>query len=304
MPIAEAYRRCPELLRVRPRVAHYKAVSARIFAIFREFTPVVEGLSLDEAFLDVTASLKIFGSGKDIAVAIKKKVRERTALTASVGVAGNKLVAKIASDLEKPDGLVVVSAANCRAILDPLPASVIPGVGPKTLARLRAARVLTLHDLRQASDATLGPIFGRYAQRMRDRAAGRDERPVQSARIDKSISAEQTYDRDLDDPADMERELFRLADRTARRLQKASLVAATVQVKIRSADFSTCTRQMSLQPAGNAAQADLFAGSGTADPEPMDSTINQIRDRFGDGALGRARSLDPRPGRWDKVDRE
>ena len=136
MPMAEARRRCPELLNVRPRMAHYKAVSEQIFAVFREFTPIVEGLSLDEAFLDMTGSKRLVGSGESIARAIKARIREKTGLAASVGVATNKLVAKIASDVDKPVGLVVVSAGNLRATLDPLPVSVIPGIGRETIRRL------------------------------------------------------------------------------------------------------------------------------------------------------------------------
>ncbi|MGB5579674.1 MAG: DNA polymerase IV, partial [Woeseia sp.] len=127
MPMREARRRCPDLLQVPVRMAHYKAVSDEVFAVFREFTPLVEGLSLDEAFLDATGSIALFGSAVDIAAAIKQEILARTGLTASVGVAPNKLVAKIASDLDKPNGLVVVTAENMRVTLDPLPVQVIPG---------------------------------------------------------------------------------------------------------------------------------------------------------------------------------
>ena len=136
MPMRDALRRCPDLLRVRPRMAHYQSVSKQVFAIFRSFTPLVEGLSLDEAFLDVTSSASLFGSPVEIARSIKQQIRAQTELTASVGVAENKLVAKIASDLDKPDGLTVVYPADYEQRLDPLPVSVIPGIGKKTLARL------------------------------------------------------------------------------------------------------------------------------------------------------------------------
>jgi len=129
MPMREALRRCPDLIQVTPRMSRYKEVSAEIFKVFQEFTPLVEGLSLDEAFLDVTASRTLHGSGVKIARRIKQTIRERTGLTASVGVAENKLVAKIASDLDKPDGLAVVTADNCHEQLDPLPVSVIPCCG-------------------------------------------------------------------------------------------------------------------------------------------------------------------------------
>ena len=159
MPMREALRRCPDLVRVPLRMAHYKSVSDDIFAIFRDFTPLVEGLSLDEAFLDVTDSVALFGAAVDIATAIKQKIFAVTELTASVGVAPNKLVAKIASDLDKPDGLVVVTTENTRSVLDPLPVRVIPGIGRKTLARLSERSIETIADLRRAPDRDLEPLF-------------------------------------------------------------------------------------------------------------------------------------------------
>ena len=178
MPMREAMRRCPELISVSPRMSHYKAVSEQIFEIFNEFTPLVEGLSLDEAFLDVSDSLTIFGTEIRIAQRIKQRIREVTKLTASVGVAPNKLVAKIASDLKKPDGLVVVTDDNMETTLDPLPVEVIPGIGRETLARLRVKKIVTIADLRLAPDQALEAIFGRFAGRTRERASGIDHRPV------------------------------------------------------------------------------------------------------------------------------
>ena len=182
MPMVEARRRCLNLCRVAPRMSHYQNVSRQIFAIFREFTPLVEGLSLDEAFLDVTSSLRLFGPGRDIAQAIKTRIHEQTELTASVGVAENKLVAKIASDLDKPDGLVVISSDDVHARLDPLPVEVIPGIGKETFARLQRIDIRTIADLRQAPNRDLEPIFGRFTQKTRDRAGGIDDRPVVPAR--------------------------------------------------------------------------------------------------------------------------
>ena len=329
MPMRDALRRCPDLLRVPPRIGHYKSVSEEIFAIFREFTPLVEGLSLDEAFLDVTDSLALFGSDIEIAKEIKKRVVETTALTASVGVAPNKLVAKIASDLNKPDGLVVVSAEEIRSTLDPLPVRVIPGIGRKTLARLKEKDIVTVADLRLASDRVLEPIFGRFAQKTRDQASGVDSRPVVSSRPEKSISAEETFDADLTETNTMDRQLMRLAERTANRLRSKDLVAGTVQVKIRQADFTTFTRQRALRPPGNstdqifeivrillqqwlsehpgarirllgvggsdlsaAEQRDLFAGDTMPAGSHLDETADKIRDRFGESSVNRARTLD------------
>lgn len=330
MPMRDAYRRCPDLLRVAPQMSHYSAVSKEVFTIFREFTPFVEGLSLDEAFLDVSASLALFGNEVSIAREIKKRIKSQTALTASVGVAPNKLVAKIASDLDKPDGLCVVTLDNLRETLDPLPARVIPGIGRETLAKLKRVGIETIADLRQAPDRDLDPIFGKFTKRTRDRASGVDDRPVVSSRADKSISAEETFDSDLAEIPAMNRQLLRLSERTASRIRAKELVAGTVQVKIRQADFSTFTRQRALRPPGSStdqlyeaakgllhdwlldfpgarirllgvggsdltkdAQPDLFAPDVAAGGTQLDQTVDEIRDRFGNLSVGRARTLDP-----------
>jgi DNA polymerase-4 len=329
MPMAEARRRCPDLVRIAPRMAHYQAVSRDIFAVFNEFTPLVEGLSLDEAFLDVTSSRRLFGSGLSIAEAVKKRILQRTGLTASVGVAPNKLVAKIASDLDKPDGLVVVTPDRLREVLDPLSVSVIPGIGKRTLARLGKIGVRTIAELRRAPDHDLEPVFGRFTRKTRERASGIDERPVVASRPEKSISSEQTYESDLCDRSDMERQLLRLTERTARRLRKAALSAGTVQVKIRQSDFTTYTRQRRLRPPADgtdriyaiarellatwlnenpdasvrllgvgcsslapAGQQDLFAAGPASQASEFDRAIDEIRDRFGSESVARARTLD------------
>lgn len=326
MPMAEARRRCDHLVQVRPRFDAYKCASQQVFTVFREFTPIIEGLSLDEAFLDVTASLRLFGSGRDMAVRIKERIREETGLAASVGVAANKLVAKIASDLDKPDGLVVVTADKLRDTLDPLPVAVIPGIGRETLAKLARHDIDTVGALRLADDRVLESVFGRFAGKTRLRAAGIDDRPVVPARAEKSISAEETYDRDIDNPETLYTYLQRLAERTGGRLRKAGLEAGTVQVKIRRADFTTYTRQKALghpvngtseiyaiarsllgawlaeQPGAAirllgvggsrlvpAAQGDLFTAS--ADANTVDKALDEIRERFPGLDVGRARSF-------------
>jgi DNA polymerase-4 len=335
MPMREAERRCPDLVRLPLRMSWYKVVSDEVFSIFREITPLVEGLSLDEAFLDVTDSLSLFGSAESIAAIVKKRIRQQTGLTASVGVAPNKLVAKIASDLDKPDGLVVVTAANLQAILDPLPVQVIPGIGPATRGQLNEAGIRVIAELRAAPDRVLEPIFGRYTRRTRERASGIDQRPVVPSRPEKSISAEETFASDLIERPDMYRQLMRLCERTSARLRARSLTAGTVQLKVRQSDFTTFTRQHALRPPGNstdsvfnvarqlldswlcdfpgarirllgvggselaaaAAQGDLFSadnGQSGAGGAELDRTIDEIRGRFGNDALGRARVLYPR----------
>lgn len=328
MPMAEAIRRCPELCRVRPRMSRYKSVSERIFAVFAEFTPIVEGLSLDEAFLDITASVALFGDPDKIAMAIKRRILDETGLTASVGVAENKLVAKIASDLDKPDALTIVWPEDYEARLDPLPVAVIPGIGPKTQKRLAAAGISSVRDLRTADDRVLEPIFGRFTRKTRDRASGRDARLVTPSRAEKSISAEETYDSDLASREALERELLRLSERTAGRLRKSGLAAGTVQIKIRQSDFKTFTRQRSIKPPANgtdqlyavarrlleswlernpgarirllgvgcsnlapAEQYDLFAEAPDQAAAPIDQTVDEIRGRFGSASVGRARTL-------------
>src|SRR3954468_5187626 len=197
MPMSTALRLCPHAICVRPRMDRYKEVSSQVFAIFHEVTPLVQGLSLDEAFLDVTESAALFGDAVAIARRIKQRVLETTRLTASVGVAPNKLVAKIASDLDKPDGLTVVEPERIHAVLDPLPVRRLPGLGRKTGAKVETRGIQTFAQLRAAPDSVLWPLFGRYVQRIRDRAAGIDDRPVEPDREEKSISAEDTFERDV-----------------------------------------------------------------------------------------------------------
>jgi DNA polymerase-4 len=328
MPMREALRRCPELISVKPRMGVYRDVSAEVFRIFRSMSPLVEGLSLDEAFIDVSESRRLLGDGPSIAADIKQQIQTTLGLTASVGVAPNKLVAKIASDLDKPDGLVVVSASAVTATLDPLPVSVIPGIGREMNARLLRVGIRTIFDLRSADDALLRPLFGRYTDRMRARASGIDDRPVVPERDDKSISAEETFDSNLSELKDLERHLSRLTERVVTRIRKAALAAGTVHIKIREADFTTYTRQKRMVPPTDntlviyraacellkrwlsehpgasirllgvggsnlqqAMQDDLFAAQPTADSGRIDATVDQIREKFGDLALGRARSL-------------
>lgn len=330
MPTREALRRCPHAIVVPPRISHYSAVSQQIFAVFHEFTPLVQGLSLDEAFLDVTASQGALGSAESIAREIKRRIRERTQLTASVGVAPNKLVAKIASDLRKPDGLVVVRAGEVRELLDPLPIRKLYGLGPKTAPRVEALGIHTLGDLRQASPARLRPVFGRYTERVQQRAAGIDDRPVIPDEDERQISAEETFDTDVADRAWLRAEIARLADRACSRVRARGLVGGCVTVKIRRGDFATYTRQRAFEPRTEqtrvvtriatelldawfatqpraalrllgvgvsdlavASQGDLFAAPESTRNRQLDAAVDRIREKFGNVALTRASSIKP-----------
>ncbi len=329
MPMREALRRCPEAICVPPRMARYKEVSDQVFTIFHQFTPIVEGLSLDEAFLDVTQSQRLLGSAESIGGEIRRRIAGQTGLTASVGIAPNKLLAKIASDLNKPDGMCRIGADNVREVLDGLPIEKLFGVGPKSLPGVHAAGIRTFGDLRLAADEVLWRAFGKHGKSMRDRASGLDDRPVEANREEKSIGAEETYERDLRGAAALNVQLLRLADRTASRLRAHRLCAGTVSVKIRRADFTTYTRQRALgRPTQDTAavsaaaqtllarwlavqpdaavrllgvsvsdlqtsqQEDLFAGH-PAEPSRLDSAIDGIRERFGSGMLTRASLLPP-----------
>ena len=329
MPMREALKRCPHAICVAPRMARYKEVSAQVFAIFHEFTPLVEGLSLDEAFLDVTGSERLFGEPAVIGAEIRRRIRAMTELTASVGIAPNKSLAKIASDLSKPDGLFCIGPHNLHEVLERLAVERLFGVGAKTLPAVQACGLKTFGDVARAGDEQLWRAFGRHGKAMQARAAGLDERPVVPDREEKSISAEETFDKDIRDAAVLERRLTALADRAAARLRAAGLSAGRVTVKIRRADFTTYTRQCALEPPtqdtaavcagaqrllrawlagrGNVAlrllgvgtselsavrQPDLFA-EGSARVSRLDSAIDGIRDRFGARVLTRA-SLLPR----------
>lgn len=328
MPTREALRRCPHALCVPPRFSRYKEVSAIVFGVFHEFTPVVEGLSLDEAFLDVTGSRAALGSGEAIATKIKELIKQHTGVTASVGVAPNKLIAKIASDLRKPDGLVVVRPEDITSLMDPLSIRKLFGIGKKTAPQLENIGIQTLRDMRLAPDAMLEPVFGRYVAQVKARAAGIDDRPVIADWDEKQISAEETFERDLTDKARMHAELAQLTDRMAGRLRASGWMAGCVVVKIRRKDFKTYTRQCQLRPLTqetrtlasaaaklldewleqqpraavrllgvgasdltNAPQLDLFAMPESKRNQHLDAAIDDIRAKFGADALSRASSL-------------
>jgi DNA polymerase-4 len=229
----------------------YREVSGQVFSVFHEFTPLVEGLSLDEAFLDVTGSVRLFGGVRAMGARIRDEVRERTGLVASIGMAHNKFLAKLASDAGKPAGFVEVAPDDVAAFLDPMPVGRLWGIGRKTEPLLKRMGVLTVGQLRTADPQALRPVLGNRTGHFLALANGEDERPVNADRTDKSISHEVTFDTDLTDSREMRAELQRQAEAVMQRLRSKGLAARTVQVKIRDDRFHTVTRSRSLRAASN-----------------------------------------------------
>ena len=246
MSLREAYRRCPEAVFLPVDGRRYQAASRDVMTILRRFTPLVEPISIDEAFLDVTGSAALFGDGPTIARRIKDETRDEVGLTASVGVASTKLVAKIASDLRKPDGLVVVPVGEEVAFLAPLPIGRLWGVGEKTAVALAEYSVRTIGDLAALPPDLLVRRFGKHGASLVDRARGIDPDPVHDGDPAKSVSHEHTFDVDTSDPEVIERALLAMADGVAGRLRSAGVRAGTVAVKIRDSSFKTITRQRTL----------------------------------------------------------
>ncbi len=249
MPTASALKRCPELIILPGRMALYSEVSAQIHAIFSRYTPLIEPLSLDEAFLDVRASEALFGPTVGIARRIKQEVRDELDLVISMGVAPNKFLAKIASDLEKPDGFVVLEAANVQAFLDPLPVSRLWGVGKVTEQRLHALSIHSVAELRRQPESTLKHHFGQLGEHLWCLAHGRDARKVTPEHSAKSISHETTFARDISDPEILRAVLLNLTEQVAARLRRKALRGRKVQLKLRFADFRTITRAHTLSTA-------------------------------------------------------
>jgi len=243
MPTVRARRLCPDAVFLRPRFDAYEAASREVMAIMRSVTPLVEPLSLDEAFLDVAGAGRLLGDPLAIAEHLRARIRSEVGLTASVGGATTKMLAKIASDLAKPDGIRIVEPGTELAVLHPLPVRRLWGVGPATHQRLERFGVVTIGDLAAMPEATLVSALGDGAGRhLHALAWNRDERAVEPGRGVKSIGHEETFATDRTDRADLVRELDRMVDRVATRLRAAGLVGRTVQVKVRYHDFRTVTR--------------------------------------------------------------
>jgi DNA polymerase-4 len=334
MPMSAARRLCPQAAFLPPRMGYYARVSQQLRDIFLAFTPLVEPLSLDEAFLDVRGCEGLFGHAPQIARQIKGRIQAETGLTASVGVAPNKFLAKLASDLGKPDGLVVVPAGGAAAFLGPLPVGRVWGVGAKAEGRLHALGVRTVGQLAALPEKALVGHFGELGRHLWRLARGEDGRAVVPDAAAKSVSTETTFARDIGDREALRSWLLGLTDHLAGRLRHAGLRARTVEVKVRSSDFRTRQRAQALGQATNATdvlwqaarrlldrgltddvlpvrllgvgasrltregvvQGDLFDG-GRRKQEALDQTIDAIRGQFGGAAIRRGSLLDRGPDR-------
>jgi DNA polymerase-4 len=254
MPTAQARRRCPDAVFLTPRMSVYGEFSERVMAILHEITPLVEQLSIDEAFLDVGGSRRTLGDGRAAAAHVRARVRDEVGLTASVGVATTKFLAKVASDKAKPDGLLVIDPGREIEFLHPLPVRALWGVGPKTATKLERFGVTSVGDVARLPLEILVSALGSTAgTHLHDLSRNDDPRPVVTDREVKSIGHEETFGDDLDDRADIERELLRLADSVAARLRAAHVRARTINLKARYPDFSTVTRARTLDRPTDAA---------------------------------------------------
>ena len=324
MPLQRAGRLCPDGVFLPVDGAKYQRVSREVMAIMRRFTPVVEPISIDEAFLDVTASRALFGDGETVARRIRAAVRDELDLAISVGVASTKLVAKIASDLRKPDALVVVPPGDEAAFLAPLAISRLWGVGPRTATALRDYGVTTIGDLAALPPGLLARRFGKHGGSLAERARGVDTEPVHGPEAAKSIGHEHTFEIDTVDREMIERTLLAMADGVSGRLRASGVMAATIAVKVRDSSFRTITRQRTLDEptdqtepiwrtalelarpevrgirvrllgvtASNLGAPDQLALFGPADDRRRRAieAADRLRRRFGERAVTRARLL-------------
>lgn len=260
MPSVTARRRCPDLIFVKPRFEAYKAVSRQIREIFADYTELIEPLSLDEAYLDVTEDRHGLGSARAIAEDIRRRIREECQLTASAGVSYCKFIAKLASDQNKPDGLCVITPEKGPAFVANLPVARFHGVGPKTAARMERLGIFTGADLAAWSREQLDAHFGSAGEWYWKIARGIDERPVRPDRPYKSVSAERTFDVDLTDHGELAAELGRVAGYAWARVERAGVAGRTVTLKVKFADFTIITRSKSFAQPVNGKEAFTAAG--------------------------------------------
>ena len=338
MSAYRARKLCPDGVFVWPRMSRYAELSREIRAVFEQYTPIIEPISLDEAFLDVTGSQRLFGPPTRIGRAIKLRIREEVGLVASVGVAPNKYLAKLASDLEKPDGFVVIGSEEAGARLAPLPVSRLWGVGKKTQEALARMGIHLISDLLAMPDNKLEARVGVYANRLKNLARGVDDRPVVAGHEHKSISAETTFSHNIGDPDELRACLDQLVEKVAKRVRQHRFAAHTISIKARYPDFTTVTRALTLSEAtaqshtireaargllenrlererrplrllGVAAsnlirsegtQALLFQDVRDAKEDKMDEVMDELQERFGSDVIHRGRGGRGAKTQWEE----
>jgi len=325
MPMARAIRLCPDAIVLPVRGKRYRQASEEIFKIMGEFTPLIERLSIDEAFLDITGTERLLGPAPRVAADVKSRVKSRTGLTVSVGVAPNKFLAKLASDLEKPDGLTVIEPDGIHEVLDPLAIRKLWGVGPAAAKQFEKLNIRTIGQLRTASPEMVFAQLGQVGEHLQRLAAGLDDRPVTPDSRAKSIGQEQTFGADIDDLDELTRVLLDQTQQVARRLRQNQLKARTVTLKLRYGDFTTLTRSTTFdeptdvtdllwrearglldnwsaaqhrplrllgmtasQLIGRAGvQGSLFGDPAQDTQKRLDRAVDEIANRFGDSAINR-----------------
>jgi len=324
MPMATAVRLCRDAIVLPVRGQRYRQISEQVFEIFERFTPLIEPLSIDEAFLDVSGCERLFGPAEQIAAHIRQCIRQEVHLTASVGVAPNMFLAKLASDLDKPDGLTVIAPENVHSVLDPLPIRKLWGVGPAAAKEFERLGIRTIGRLRRAPPKLIEDTFGQAGGHLLRLACGSDDRGVTPDTQAKSIGQERTFPVDLAEPHELRRVLLQQVEQVARRLRRHGLQGRTVTLKLRYGDFTTLTRSVTLptptdvtdelwlaaagllakwqdqhfrplrllgvaasQLSCGAGQLALFPDLARQKRRRLDKAVDQITRRFGDGAVGR-----------------
>jgi len=260
MPISIAYKKCPQAVFLPVNMERYSEISERVLEILGTFTPDIEPISIDEAFMDITGSWHLFGSPEETCRRIKTAIKKETGLTASVGMAPNKMTAKIASDIKKPDGLVIVTGKGLKSFLHALPVSKLWGVGEKTGKSLARMNIRTIGDLARAERKTLSLLFGKHGDHVWDLANGIDERPVERETEIKSVSNEHTFGEDTGDKTKIQDALMFLSEKVSRRLRLSGLEGRTITLKIRFSDFRTYTKAMTTDTPTNFADV-LYSNS-------------------------------------------
>ncbi|MCG6907584.1 MAG: DNA polymerase IV [Desulfobacteraceae bacterium] len=276
MPMFQARRKCPQAIIVAPRRERYQEVSRTVMGLLREFTPLVEPVSIDEAYLDVTGCERLFGPPPLLAERIKTRIRETVALTCSIGIAPNRFLAKIASDMDKPDGLTRIAAGEVLAFTEKLLVGKVPGVGPMTLETLRRLGIRTLGELRKFPDGLLERRLGRFGRRLKSLAFGVDPTPVVPVSPAKSVSSEETLAADTADQALLKNLLLLQAETVGAQLRKMGLRAKTITLKLKYADFSQITRSVTLPGATQAADTIFGTAVNLLQAQPLARKVRLI----------------------------